>query len=52
MGVLRDELGWDEAELGTVFSAIDCHGHVSREQVGGGMLCMFEGICACTCYTL
>lgn len=32
MALLRDELGWDEAELGTVFSAIDCHGHVSREQ--------------------
>lgn len=40
MGVLRDELGWDEAELGTVFSAIDCHGHVSREQVGGGACCV------------
>jgi hypothetical protein len=36
MNMLRDELGWDEAELGTVFNAIDCHGHVSREQVGGG----------------
>jgi hypothetical protein len=35
MNMLRDELGWDEAELGTVFNAIDCHGHVSREQVGG-----------------
>jgi hypothetical protein len=35
MNMLRDELGWDEAELGTVFSAIDCHGHVSREQVRG-----------------
>jgi hypothetical protein len=34
MSLLRDELGWDEAELGTVFSAIDCHGHVTREQVG------------------
>jgi hypothetical protein len=33
MNMLRDELGWDEAELGTVFNAIDCHGHVSREQV-------------------
>ncbi|GBF98586.1 hypothetical protein Rsub_11311 [Raphidocelis subcapitata] len=32
MNMLRDELGWDEAELGTVFSAIDCHGHVTREQ--------------------
>ena len=36
MGMLRDELGWDEAELGTVFDAIDCHGHVTREQVGRG----------------
>ncbi|KIZ05691.1 hypothetical protein MNEG_2268 [Monoraphidium neglectum] len=32
MSMLRNELGWDEAELGTVFDAIDCHGHVSREQ--------------------
>ncbi|KAI8464003.1 MAG: hypothetical protein J3K34DRAFT_441875 [Monoraphidium minutum] len=32
MNTLRDELGWDEAELGTVFGAIDCHGHVTREQ--------------------
>lgn len=34
MNMLRDELGWDEAELGTVFTAIDCHGHVSRDQFG------------------
>lgn len=36
MALLRDELGWDEAELGTVFDALDCHGHVSREQVRAG----------------
>jgi hypothetical protein len=34
MNMLRDELGWDEAELGTMFTAIDCHGHVTREQFG------------------
>ena len=34
MNMLRDELGWDEAELGTMFTAIDCHGHVSRDQFG------------------
>jgi hypothetical protein len=44
MSMLRNELGWDEAELGTVFDAIDCHGHVSREQVQGGYrLC--SGLC-------
>ena len=36
MDLLKSDLGWSEAELGAVFSAIDCHGHVTREQVRGG----------------
>jgi hypothetical protein len=34
MRSLRDELGWDEAEVGEALDALGCHGRVSEEQVG------------------